>query len=398
MQPQNITIIGAGAAGLFCAGLLGQAGHHVTLVDKGKKVGRKILMSGGGKCNFTHLGADANNYISHNRHFCKSALKRFTPWHFVELVNRYHIAYHEKSPGQLFCDDSAQAIVSLLEQECQKGHVHYQLQCDVLALEQSNAGFTLSTTQGSQHADKVIIASGGLSLPGLGTSPIGFKIAQQFKLPVIPIRAGLVPLTLPPTLLSQLSPLAGLSLPVHVSAQAVSFEDDLLFTHRGLSGPAILQLSNYWQVGQPITLNLLPHLDLDAFLHQQHAQHPLQSSKTGLSKLLPKRLVETLITLAMVPDKPLNQFTEKQRQALCQQLTQWTIMPNGTEGYRTAEITLGGVSTEVLSSKTMMVNQVPGLYFIGEVMDVSGWLGGYNLQWAWSSAWACANSLITEQD
>lgn len=397
MQNRKITIIGAGASGLFCAGLLGQAGFDVTIIDNGKKLGRKILMSGGGRCNFTNINIDAQHYLSANPHFCKSAIKRYTQWDFLALVNQYHIAYHEKESGQLFCDDSAQQIVAMLESECQKGNVKYCLQTELLDVERSSSGFNLHMQNKKLETDKLIVATGGLSMPALGMTPIGYKIAEKFHLPVEPIRAGLVPLTLQKSLLDILSPLAGLSVWVTLSLEYISFTQNMLFTHRGLSGPAVLQISNYWQNGMALHINLLPEFDIGTFLQTEKQSHPNQSIKNTLAKQLPKRLVECLILLNFIPDILLKQLSEKQQIQLIKNLTDWQIIPNGTEGYRTAEVTLGGVSTEVLSSKTMAVKTIPNLYFIGEVIDVSGWLGGYNFQWAWSSAYACAQSIIDEE-
>ncbi|WP_392551877.1 NAD(P)/FAD-dependent oxidoreductase [Orbus wheelerorum] len=386
----KIVIIGAGAAGLFCASRLGLRGFDVTVIDNGKKVGRKILMSGGGYCNFTNLNVDANHYLSQNNHFCKSALKRFSQWDFIHLVSQYNLAYHEKEQGQLFCDNSAQDIVNVLINECQKGKVKFKLQTELYDINQTDNKFVLDTNQGQITADKVIIATGGLSMPKLGTTPIGYKIAEKFNLPVVPVRAGLVPFTLQQSLLDILSPLAGISVFANVSTVKSSFNGNILFTHRGLSGPAILQISSYWQQGEAISINLLPNEDLALFFTTQREQASNQLLKTILAKLLPKRLIESLIELQIIPDVVLKQLSARQQQILIEHLTNWQIIPNGTEGYRTAEVTLGGIATDALSSKTMEVKSVPNLYVIGEVMDVTGWLGGYNFQWAWSSAYACA--------
>ncbi|RKS85155.1 hypothetical protein DES39_1664 [Orbus hercynius] len=394
MKPK-ITIVGAGASGLLCASLLGQNHFDVTVIDNGKKPGRKILMSGGGHCNFTNLTIEADNYLSQNPHFCKSALKRFTQWDFLNLVTRYNIPYYEKEHGQLFCQHSAQDIVNMLLKECEKGQVKFNMQTELDDIKQTESGFQLSTNKGQIESDKVIIATGGLSMPKLGTTPIGYRIAEKFNLPVIPVRAGLVPFTLQQSLLDSLSPLAGIATFAEVSTASKQFKGNLLFTHRGLSGPAILQLSSYWQVGEAVRINLLPNDDMNAFFAVQRQEANNQYIKTILAKLLPKRLIETLIELQIIIDVPLKQLNSKQQQQLIDQLTNWQIIPNGTEGYRTAEVTLGGVSTDVLSSKSMMVTSVPNLYFIGEVIDVTGWLGGYNFQWAWSSAYACANDVIT---
>ncbi|VFS55538.1 anaerobic glycerol-3-phosphate dehydrogenase subunit B [Leminorella grimontii] len=390
----DVVIIGAGAAGLFCAAQAGQSGLKVTVVDNGKKPGRKILMSGGGRCNFTNMYADHTAYLSHNPHFCKSALARYTQWDFLDLVNRYGIAWHEKALGQLFCDTSAQEIVDMLQSECEKGGVAFRMRSEILDVERTENGFLLRLASGEIEAGAVVVATGGLSMPGLGASPFGYRLAEKFGLPVLPTRAGLVPFTLHKPLLAQLEALAGVSVPVQVTAQdGTSFKESLLFTHRGLSGPAILQISSYWQAGEAVSINLLPDLDVEDFFQRSREEHPNQSVKNTLARCLPKRLVECLQAQDVVPDMALNQLSNARQQALVEALTDWRIQPNGTEGYRTAEVTLGGVDTKALSSKTMEAINVPGLYFIGEVMDVTGWLGGYNFQWAWSSAWACAQAL-----
>jgi predicted Rossmann fold flavoprotein len=388
----KITIVGAGAAGLFCAGLLGQKGYDVTVIDNGKKLGRKILMSGGGKCNFTNLSVEPSHYISHNPHFCKSALKRFTQWDFIQLVNQYGISYHEKAHGQLFCDNSAQDIVDLLVKECQKGHVNFVMRTQVEDIDSNGQGFQLYTSGGIMDSENLIIATGGLSMPALGMTSIGYKIAEKFAIPVVPVKAGLVPFTLHKPLLDVLANLSGIAIPVEVSNQRMSFKENLLFTHRGLSGPALLQLSSYWQAGESITINLLPELVFESSFKLLLEQNRNQTIKNCLASLLPKRLIEALIQLNLMDDLTVKQLTPRQQQQLYYNLTHWKITPNGTEGYRTAEVTLGGISTDALSSKTMAVKTLPNLYFIGEVVDVSGWLGGYNFQWAWSSAFACAQA------
>jgi len=390
----DVIIIGAGAAGLFCAAQAGQRGRRVLLLDNGKKPGRKILMSGGGRCNFTNLYTEPAAYLSHNPHFCKSALARYTQWDFIDLVNRHGIAWHEKTLGQLFCDDSAQQIVDLLLAECDKGNVTLRLRSEVLSVVRDESGYTLQLNGSTVQAEKLVIASGGLSMPGLGASPFGYKIAEQFGLSVFPTRAALVPFTLHKPLLEQLQTLSGVALETTIDAQdGTRFKEAMLFTHRGLSGPAVLQISSYWEPGEFITIDLSPATPLEAFLTAQREAHPNLSLKNSLAKILPKRLVEVLQALKVVPDITLKQLNSKQQTELAQTLHAWRIQPNGTEGYRTAEVTLGGVDTTQLSSKTMEARAVPGLYFIGEVADVTGWLGGYNFQWAWSSAWACAQAL-----
>ncbi|TSJ53531.1 NAD(P)/FAD-dependent oxidoreductase [Atlantibacter subterranea] len=394
MEQFDAVIIGAGAAGLFCAAQAGQAGLRVLLLDNGKKPGRKILMSGGGRCNFTNLYVEPAAYLSANPHFCKSALARYTQWDFIDLVGKYGIAWHEKTLGQLFCDDSAQQIVDMLVAECEKGNVTLRLRSEVLSIERDEQGYLLALNGDSVRTPKLVIASGGLSMPGLGASPFGYKVAEQFGLKVLPTRAGLVPFTLHKPLLASLQVLSGVSVPSVVSAQdGTVFRENVLFTHRGLSGPAILQISSYWQPGEKVTINLLPDCDLNAFIDEQRNAHPNQSLKNTLAMQLPKRLIEILQQMGQIPDCTLKQLNVRQQEALIELLTAWQVQPNGTEGYRTAEVTLGGVDTHALSSRTMEARNVPGLYFIGEVVDVTGWLGGYNFQWAWASAWACAQAL-----
>ncbi|NMP28368.1 NAD(P)/FAD-dependent oxidoreductase [Rahnella sp. SAP-1] len=395
MEQYDVVVIGAGAAGMFCAAQVGQGGRSVLLLDNGKKLGRKILMSGGGRCNFTNLYTEPAAYLSQNPHFCKSALARYSQWDFIDLINRYGIAWHEKTLGQLFCDDSAEQIVTMLEQECQKGQVTVRLRSEITAVEKVEQGFCLSVNGQDVSAHSLVVASGGLSMPGLGASPFGYRLAEQFGLKVLPTRAGLVPFTLHKPLLEHLQTLSGVSVPAVLTAEdGTVFRENILFTHRGLSGPAVLQLSSYWQPGEYVSVNLLPDVDLAALLDEQRQQHPNQSLKNTLALWLPKRLVECLQTLEQLPDVTLKQLNLPQQMALVAQLQNWQVQPNGTEGYRTAEVTLGGVDTRELSSKTMAASKVPGLYFIGEVVDVTGWLGGYNFQWAWSSAWACAQALI----
>ena len=387
-------VIGAGAAGMFCAAQAGQKGRRVLLLDNGKKAGRKILMSGGGRCNFTNLYTEPAAYLSANPHFCKSALARYTQWDFIDLINRHGIAWHEKTLGQLFCDDSAQQVVDLLLKECEAGSVSVRLRSEVLAVTRDDAGYTLQLNGAEVRAEKLVIASGGLSMPGLGASPFGYKIAEQFGLKVLPTRAGLVPFTLHKPLLEQLQILSGVSVPSVMTAEdGTVFKEALLFTHRGLSGPAVLQLSSYWLPGEFVTIDLSPQQSLDAFINEERSQHPNLSLKNSLAKILPKRLVECQQQLGTLPECTLKQLNSRQQAELVATLHQWRVQPNGTEGYRTAEVTLGGVDTSQLSSKTMEARDVPGLYFIGEVVDVTGWLGGYNFQWAWSSAWACAQAL-----
>ena len=392
----DTVIIGAGAAGLFCASLAGQAGLSVLVLDNGKKAGRKILMSGGGRCNFTNMYIEPSAYLSDNPHFCKSALARYTQWDFIELVQKHHIAYHEKTLGQLFCDDSAQQIVDLLLAECHEGKVSIRLRSEVTQIEKTAEGFTLLVGGKTITASSVVIASGGLSMPGLGATPFGYKIAQQFGLNVLPTRAGLVPFTLHKPQLEKLSPLSGVAIPAIVTAEnGTQFKENILFTHRGLSGPAILQISSYWHPGENVSINLLPDTDLEGYLQEKRQAQPNQLLKNTLSRLLPKRFIEIMIENNQLPDTSLAQLSNERITQITTLLQAWLVLPNGTEGYRTAEVTLGGVDTRNLSSKTMEATKITGLYFIGEVVDVTGWLGGYNFQWAWSSAYACAQALIS---
>lgn len=394
MEKFDAIVIGAGAAGLFCAAQAGQRGLRVLVLDNGKKAGRKILMSGGGRCNFTNLYTEPAAYLSNNPHFCKSALARFTQWDFIALVQKYQIAYHEKTLGQLFCDDSAQQIIDLLLAECELGTVTVRLRSEVTSVEKQGEEFVVTVNGKLVSTHSLIVACGGLSMPGLGATPFGYRLAEQFGLPVLPTRAALVPFTLHKPLLTELQALSGVAVPATVTAQdGTLFAENILFTHRGLSGPAILQISSYWQAGEYVSINLLPGADLAEFFAVQREKHPNLSLRNALAKLLPKRLVECLQTMGDLPDVALNQLSKAVQQEITDKLQNWQVQPNGTEGYRTAEVTLGGVDTLALSSKTMEARDVQGLYFIGEVTDVTGWLGGYNFQWAWSSAWACAQAL-----
>ncbi|HDN2511399.1 MULTISPECIES: NAD(P)/FAD-dependent oxidoreductase [Providencia] len=394
MKNIDVIILGAGAAGLFCASLAGKRGLNILVLDNGKKLGRKILMSGGGRCNFTNMYAEHSNYLSTNPHFCKSALARYTQWDFIGLVAKYNIPYHEKTLGQLFCDNSAQDIVDMLQNECNLPNISIKLRSEVTEVEKTPEGF-LVTVNGSQvSARSLVVATGGLSMPGLGATPFGYRLAEQFGHSIIPTRAGLVPFTLHKPLLEALQVLSGISVAATVTAaDGTLFKENILFTHRGLSGPAILQISNYWNPGEYVSINLLPTLSLSDFLMEEKQEHPNQSLKNTLAKLLPKRLIEIMQAQGQIPECALKQLNHPQVEALHNTLHAWQVQPNGTEGYRTAEVTLGGVDTHEISSKTMGSLKTEGLYFIGEVVDVTGWLGGYNFQWAWSSAAACAESL-----
>ncbi|MHB1273458.1 MAG: BaiN/RdsA family NAD(P)/FAD-dependent oxidoreductase [Rhodanobacter sp.] len=384
----DVLIIGAGAAGLMCAIAAGQRGRRVLLVDHANKVGKKILMSGGGRCNFTNTGTTPANYLSANPHFAKSALARYTPWDFIALVEKHRIAYHEKELGQLFCDDSSKQIVRMLLDECAAADVTVEANCGVQRVRKTAEGFSVATARGEVHAQSLVIATGGLSIPGMGATGFGYELARQFGHNVLPTRAGLVPLTLCGKHQEHYQDLAGMALPmVETRVGRQRFRAGLLFTHRGLSGPAILQISSYWQPGDDLRINLLPDRDASEWLIEQRAARPLAELKTVLADALPKRLAQRLCE-PWLESRPMRQYRDVELAQIGAQLNAWPITASGTEGYRTAEVTLGGVDTDGLSSSTMQSKRVPGLYFIGEVVDVTGWLGGYNFQWAWASGWA----------
>lgn len=388
MKQVDVVIIGAGAAGLMCAAQAGKRGRRVLVVDNGKKPGRKILISGGGRCNFTNYDVTAANYVCRNPHFPKSALAQYSQWDFFSMVNEYGIAWEEREHGQLFCIDSAKDIVDMLLKECDQPTVEQRYRCDVHDIEKTDDGFTLKLDTDTVSCQSLVVATGGLSMPKLGATPFGYQIAEQFGLARVPTMAGLVPFTLHDKDKVAFADLSGIAVPVTITTESgVLFKENLLFTHRGLSGPVVLQVSSYWKPGEKVTIDLLPDLDVADTLSAMRDKHPAQSLKNSLARLLPKRLVEALIARGDIQDKPLRQLNPKDINALAEYLHNWHIAPNGTEGYRTAEVTLGGVDTDELSSKTMEAKKVPGLYFVGEVMDVSGWLGGYNFQWAWSSGW-----------
>lgn len=391
MLTSDVVIIGAGAAGLMCALTAGYRGRSVLVLDHANKAGKKILMSGGGRCNFTNMNATPANYLSDNPHFCISALKRYTPRDFVELVDRHGLEYHEKAPGQLFCDHSSKDVLAILLTECEWAGVDIRLKTSVDKISPIRDGFQLQTSMGAIQCESLVIACGGLSIPTMGATGFGYDIARQFGMDILPTRAALVPFTLQPQQLEHLAPLSGLSCEVEVSCGKYHFREPMLFTHRGLSGPSILQISTYWQPGDVIQLNLFPTTKglLDD-LRQHRQQHPKQSLETWLAQQLPKRLATTLCTLHDWQG-PMQTYSDTRLREVVELLQQWQIKPSGTEGYRTAEVTLGGVDTRHLSSKTMAVNDIPNLYFIGEVMDVTGQLGGYNFQWAWASGFSAGS-------
>ncbi|MCW8828105.1 MAG: NAD(P)/FAD-dependent oxidoreductase [Gammaproteobacteria bacterium] len=392
MSYSDVIIIGAGAAGLMCAAEAGKRGRSVLVLDQSTKAGNKIRMSGGGRCNFTNYDVGPEYYLSHNPHFVKSSLSRFTQWDFISLVERYHIPWHERDHGQLFCNDTAKDILDMLLAECRESGVILQLKTTIESVERNEDSYTLHTSRGDYRCDSLVIATGGLSIPSMGSSPFGYRIAEQFGIRIWPPSAGLVPFTLQPEDKERLAPLSGIAVDAVVEIAGQSFHENVLFTHRGLSGPAILQASNYWHPGQPLTIDWLPGKEVEQLLETARQKHPKQQLKTLLGRLLPARLVAVLLPAKML-ETPLAQLGKGQLQSLIRQLHHWQLTPGGTEGYRTAEITRGGVDCNAVSSKTMEAKTVPGLYFIGEVLDVTGWLGGYNFQWAWSSGW-CAGQYV----
>ncbi|HHT9951630.1 TPA: NAD(P)/FAD-dependent oxidoreductase [Legionella pneumophila] len=388
MQEIDVLIIGAGAAGLMCAIEASKRKRKVFVLDHANKAGKKILMSGGGRCNFTNYYIEPNKYFSHNPHFFKSALSRYTQWDFIELVNKHKIAFHEKTLGQLFCDNKSKDIVDMLLKECEQYGATIYLNTVIEQIQKTNDySFKISTTKGRFHCHSVVIATGGLSIPTMGASPFAYKIAEQFNIKVWPTRAGLVPFTLDVLEKDRLSVLSGIGVDSLVNNEKNQFREHILFTHRGLSGPAILQLSSYWYPGEKICINLLPEHNLLESLKTARAEAPHKQLNSVLSIYLPKRVVEVFIPQKL-GEKKLADSSNKDLETISHLLQNWVVKPNGTEGYRTAEVTIGGVDCHAISSKTMEANNVPGLYFIGEALDVTGWLGGYNFQWAWSSGWA----------
>ncbi|MBI1175263.1 MAG: aminoacetone oxidase family FAD-binding enzyme [Sideroxydans sp.] len=384
----DVLVIGAGAAGMMCAIEAARRGRSVLLLEHYSKLAEKIRISGGGRCNFTNINARPENYLSGNPHFCRSALARYTPQHFIELLERHGIGYHEKKLGQLFCDDGSEAIIAMLKQECDAAGVRWCQPCSVQEIGRSDA-FYINTSRGKYRAESLVVASGGLSIPKIGATPFGYKIAQQFGIPVTKLKPGLVPLSFHPEQWQPFAELAGVSIEASVSYGKQSFRESLLFTHRGLSGPAILQISSYWEHGQPLHIDLLPGHNAAALLVQQRGNRTLLSNFLG--QYWSKRFAEVWCS-QFLEIKPLNQYSEKQLAQLAAHIADWQITPTGTLGYSKAEVTCGGVDTHALSSKTMECNTVPGLYFIGEVVDVTGQLGGYNFQWAWASGYAAGQA------
>lgn len=393
----DVVVIGAGAAGMMCAAVAGQRGKRVLIIDHATKLAEKIRISGGGRCNFTNLHANPTNFLSDNPHFCKSALSRYTPQDFLTLVKRYKIAFHEKHKGQLFCDESAEDIIAMLKAECDAGKVQWRMPCKVNEIIKNAEQFMIQTEQGLIQANSVVIATGGLSIPKIGATDFSYRIAEQFQLKIVAPRPALVPLTFDPQSWEPFAPLSGISLEVDIETgdkkNKIVFREDLLLTHRGLSGPAVLQISSYWQAGQSIRVNVLPEIDV--------AQELIDAKTTTkknlanyLSAYLPARLVDGLLQAhGFDGSLKIADMQDKRLRLLGEKLNRWELIPSGSEGYRKAEVTRGGVDTKELSQQSMMVNKVPGLYFIGEAVDVTGWLGGFNFQWAWASGSAAGMAL-----
>jgi len=385
----DVVVLGGGAAGLMCAIVAGKRGRHVIVLEGSNRVGKKILMSGGGRCNFTNLHCDPSCFISRNSRFCVSALSRYTQWDFIAMVEKHNIAYHEKMAGQLFCDHSSKEIVTMLLDECESAGVQIETQCDIESI-RHDGRFRLSSNRGDFDAESLVVATGGLSIPKMGATGLGYEIARQFGHTVLDTTAALVPLTFTGATHEMTGRLAGVSINATVATSSGSFRGDILFTHRGLSGPAILQLSSFWSPGQDIHIDLLPEEEATGFLLRAKKSQPKSLLRTALGELLPRALVGELQELFFpeLADTPMAEISADALQKIGQQLSDWTLKPAGTEGYRTAEVTLGGVDTRELSSKTMESSLQPGLFFVGEVVDVTGQLGGFNFQWAWSSGHA----------
>ncbi len=399
----DVIIIGSGAAGMMCAIQAGQRGRSVVLLDHSKKLAEKIRISGGGRCNFTNINTKPGNFISANPDFCRSALARYTPQDFIALLQKHNIGYHEKTLGQLFCDDESEAVIAMLRGECEAAGVKSFMNCEVGEISYSpQAGegpgervkFHIDTSRGEFNSESLVIATGGLSIPKIGATPFGYHVAEQFGIPLTKLKPGLVPLTFAPDDWKPYADLTGVSLDTIVSFGKQSFRENLLVTHRGLSGPAILQISSYWQHGQPLHINLLPDCDMLALLTEQKASKKLLSNYLVL--WFPKSFSDVwcaqLTEHNKIENKPLNQYNDKERKQIAAHLHDWQVTPSGTVGYSKAEVTCGGIDTRALSSKTMECIEVPGLYFIGEVVDVTGQLGGYNFQWAWASGYAAGQA------
>jgi predicted Rossmann fold flavoprotein len=386
LSGHDVIILGAGAAGLMCAAVAGARGQRVLLLEQSRHPAEKIRISGGGRCNFTNLHTSPANFLSNNPQFCRSALSFYSQRDFIALVESYGIAYHEKTRGQLFCDGSSQQIIDMLLEECRKAHAQLKLGVRISAVSKDESGFVVVTDQGEFRGRSLVVATGGPSIPKMGSSGFGYKVAEQFGLKIVPPRAALVPLTFGASL-APFKDLSGVSVDAVVSCGKTRFDEALLFTHRGLSGPAILQISSYWREGHDIVVDMAPEIDVLARLKKIRGDHPRQEMATALADILPKRLARTIADVIAGPER-IADFSDVRLTEAAAAVRQWRVRPEGTEGYRTAEVTLGGVDTSELSQKTFEARSVPGLYFIGEVVDVTGHLGGFNFQWAWSSGHA----------
>jgi predicted Rossmann fold flavoprotein len=387
----DVIVIGAGAAGMMCAIRAGKRGRSVLVIDHAAAPGEKIRISGGGRCNFTNIHAGPKNFLSANLHFAKSALARYTPRDFIALVEEHGIAWHEKTLGQLFCDNSAKDIIRMLTDEMRSAGVELRLKIEVASVEQVNAGFRITTSDGTLEGSALVIATGGKSIPKMGATGFAYRIAEQFGLPLIETRPGLVPLTLDPALLERLAPLSGIAAPAEIRHGKTGFREALLFTHRGLSGPAILQISSYWREGDEITVGIEPDIDVLTHLKAARQANGRQSAQTALAEILPKRLAQHITEAENITGNMADQSGARLAH-LAAAVQEWKIKPSGSEGYRTAEVTLGGIDTACLDSRSMETKSVAGLFFIGECVDVTGWLGGYNFQWAWASGYVAGEA------
>ncbi len=391
MRKYDVLVLGAGAAGMMAAIEAGKRGRSVLVIDHAKAPGEKIRISGGGRCNFTNVNTRPDRFLSQNPRFAVSALSRYTPQKFIDLVKSYRIAFHEKTLGQLFCDGSSVQIVNLLTSEMGKAGAELELGVAIEAVEKADAGFRVQLSSGPVGAASLVVATGGKSIPKMGATNFGYRLAEQFGLAVTETRPALVPLTFEPRILERLGPLSGIAVDSTVSANGKTFREAMLFTHRGLSGPSILQISSYWREGDAIVVNLLPDMDVPGMLKDARAATPKLALQTVLSAHLPKRLAQMLAEDIGIASM-MGDISDKKIAGVAESLSRWTLKPTGSEGYRTAEVTLGGVDTKGLNSTTMEARGVPGLYVVGEVVDVTGWLGGYNFQWAWASGWAAGQA------
>ena len=391
-QQVDVVVIGAGASGLMCAITAGYRGRSVLLLEHSNKAGRKILMSGGGRCNFTHMFSTPANFLSSNPHFCKSALSRYKPQDFVNMVDRHGIDYHEKTPGQLFCDVSSKEILQMLLTEADWAGVQLEIGCAIEQVDPQASGYKVATARGVVDCESLVIATGGLSIPNGGATGFAYELAERFGMAVTDRRAALVPFTLQPDLLTPLKELSGVAQPARVSCNGMSFKEPILFTHRGISGPSVLQISSYWAPGSTVEIDLLPDLDLAELLKNQRGEHPRWSLERSLSEHMSKRTAQVLCEIWQLSGE-LTQLSNERIDEIARAFKHWQVKPSGTEGYRTAEVTIGGIETNEVSQRTFEAKKAPGLFFIGECLDVTGHLGGHNFQWAWASGFCCGQAV-----